>query len=277
MDYNSIFNLFIGNYGYLGLFLSFSIIVLFILMPYLINKSNKNINKSLNELTINMSNSLTNALTDSNKALIENITINESELIKNQMTMIESIIAHNTQMHSVALDIRDSISIPIQDKINHLRDYYNTSRVGIIEFHNSLVNLNGLPFKWYDLIYESIARGVHAMTAETKNLPINILSPIIYKVINGDIVTFKRKDIEKFYDQSSVLYDFTINKMNINTLVVAPLLNNEYKLVGILTLEYNNENKPTNTIQNLSEFEKEAHAISTLLALKASTEQKINK
>jgi hypothetical protein len=83
------------------------------------------------------------------------------------------------------LNIRDKVSIPIQDKINHLKDLYRASRVGVFEFHNSLVNLNGLPFKWYDLIYESIARNVRAMTMETKNMPYNILSPITMKIKYG--------------------------------------------------------------------------------------------
>jgi hypothetical protein len=99
------------------------------------------------------------------------------------------------------LDTRDKISTPIQAKINHLKDFYRSSRVSVFEFHNSLVNLNGLPFKWYDLIYESVARGVHAVSYETRNMPFNILLPIITKVENGNTVLFNKDDIEKYNQQ----------------------------------------------------------------------------
>ena len=69
-----------------------------------------------------------------------------------------------------------------------------------MEFHNSLVNLNGLPFKWYDLIYESIARGIHSVSMDIKNMPFNILSPIIKEIQDWNIAIFDKSGIEKFYN-----------------------------------------------------------------------------
>ncbi|MBR2247250.1 MAG: hypothetical protein IJ880_09530 [Bacilli bacterium] len=160
---------------------------------------------------------------------------------------------------------RDSISLPIQNKINHLKDFYRSSRVSVFEFHNSLVNLNGLPFKWYDLIYESVARGVHAVSYETRNMPFNILLPIIKKVESGNIVLFKKDDIEDFYNQSSVLYDFCL-KHNINGLVAAPLINKNQQLIGLVVLEYSGDNHMDNEVE-IDDLELEAHSISTLLEL----------
>ena len=136
-----------------------------------------------------------------------------------------------------------------------------------MEFHNSLVNLNGLPFKWYDLIYESIARGIHSVSMDTKNMPFNILSPIIKEIQDGDIAIFDKSGIEKFYNQSSVLYDICINKNHITGLLVAPLLNKDNQLVGILTLEYSFDNSLDTQNIDISELELESHSISTLLEL----------
>jgi len=164
------------------------------------------------------------------------------------------------------LDTRDKISTPIQAKINHLKDFYRSSRVSVFEFHNSLVNLNGLPFKWYDLIYESVTRGVHAVSYETRNMPFNILLPIVQKVENGDIALFNKDDIEDFYNSSSVLYDFCL-KHNINNLIVGPLINKNEQLIGLIVLEYSGDNYADDEIV-IDDLELEAHAISTLLELK---------
>ena len=136
-----------------------------------------------------------------------------------------------------------------------------------MEFHNSLVNLNGLPFKWYDLIYESIARGIHSVSMDTKNMPFNILSPIIKEIQDGNIAIFDKSGIEKFYNQSSVLYDICINKNHVTGLIVAPLLNKDNQLVGILTLEYSFDNSLDTQNIDISELELESHSISTLLEL----------
>ena len=55
-------------------------------------------------------------------------------------------------------------------------------------------------------------------------MPFSILLPIIKKVENGDTVLFSKDDIEDFYNDSSVLYDFCL-KHNINDLIIAPLIN----------------------------------------------------
>jgi hypothetical protein len=163
------------------------------------------------------------------------------------------------------LNIRDNISGPIQSKINHLKDFYRCSRTSVFEFHNSLVNLNGLPFKWYDVIYESVARGVSAISYETRNMPFNIILPIIRKVENGDTVLFTKQDIEDFYNQSSVLYDFC-EKHEITSLIVSPLINKDQQLIGLVVLEYSENNYIDDDIV-IDDLELEAHAISTLLEL----------
>ena len=97
-------------------------------------------------------------------------------------------------------------------------------------------------------------------------MPFNILSPIIRSVQDGRIVLFEKTDIEKFYDQSSVLYDFCI-KHHINNLLVAPIINKNMLLVGIVVLEYSGENVISEPV-DITEIELESHAISTLLELK---------
>ena len=191
---------------------------------------------------------------------------NQKSLIDNQFKLFKDLLHNQSAEHNEKLNTRDTVSIPIQNKINHLKDFYKASRVSVFEFHNSLVNLNGLPFKWYDVIYESIAKGVQSVSAETKNMPFNILSPIVLEVNEGDIALFNKDTIDNFYNQSSVLYDFCL-RHEINDLIVAPLINKDMQLFGILVLEYSGDNTLDYNGLNVDDVELEAHAISTLLEL----------
>lgn len=213
-----------------------------------------------------VSSQLTNAIKEENKELIRGLNANQTKLIDNQFNLFKDLIIQRDIEHRDKLNTRDTVSTPIQNKINHLKDFYKASRVCVFEFHNSLVNLNGLPFKWYDVIYESIARGVHPISFETKNMPSNILTPIITEINEGEIALFNSENIENFYNQSSVLYDFC-QQRKIHDLIVAPLMNKNMQLFGLLTLEYSNENYLDVNNLVIDDLELEAHAISTLLEL----------
>ena len=262
MNFTEIFKFLSENYGGGGLVLSVLIILLFLFLPYLFNKSNKNMKDGFDTV----SNKLTEAIKDENKELIKGLNENQKKLIDNQFDLFKDIITKQDQQHHEKLNTRDTISLPIQNKINHLKDFYKASRVCVFEFHNSLVNLNGLPFKWYDVIYESISKGVHPVSGETKNMPFNILLPIVLEINEGEIALFNKDNIEDFYNQSSVLYDFCIRK-EINDLVVAPLINKDMQLIGALTLEYSGDNHLDYEHLVVDDVELEAHAISTLLEL----------
>lgn len=264
MNFKDIFDALTTTYGIWGLVIFLGIVGLFIMTPYLFNKNNKSVTKTLEKISTD----LTLSIQNQNAQLISTLKDNEKTLIESQVQIVQEVLNQNKKIHDEHLNERDNVSIPIQNKINHLKDYYQTSRVSVIEFHNSLVNLNGLPFLWYDLIYESIAKGIHSMSLETKNMPFNILTPITSAIVHGDIKIFHRQDIEDFYNQSSVLYDFSINRMHINDLIVAPLLNKDNNLAAILVLEYSEDNHLHTDGLNLDELELEAHTISTLLQLR---------
>ncbi len=262
MDFVKIFQFLTETYGYGGLVISILLVVFFLLLPYFFKKSDKKMHDGLKEVTA----TLTEAIKEENKELINGLKDNQTKLIDNQFELVKGLLLDQKLEHDKNLDTRDKISTPIQTKINHLKDFYRSSRASVFEFHNSLVNLNGLPFKWYDLIYESVARGVHAVSYETRNMPFNILLPIIQKVENGDVVLFNKDDIEDFYNNSSVLYDFCL-KHNINNLIVGPLINKSQQLIGLIVLEYSGDNHVDNEVV-IDDLELEAHAISTLLELK---------
>ena len=270
MDFKGIFQVLIDNYGLYGLIIAICLVAICVSIPIMLNKQSKKMSEDFGKLGVDLS----NALQNQNDGLINKLSETQDKLIENQINMVNTLVNQNKIIHEEDLDTRDEVSIPIQNKINHLKDLYRASRVGVFEFHNSLVNLNGLPFKWYDLIYESIAKGVKSMTMETKNMPYNVLSPITMHIQSGETKIFNQKDIENFYNQSSVLYDFTYNIMHIHDLICAPILNQENKLVGMITLEFDNGNEMDFEDIDLSDIETETKIIGALLELNKTKRNK---
>ena len=263
MDLKGVFQVLIDNYGLYGLIIAICLVSICVAIPVIINKQSKKMSADFGKLGVDLS----NALQKQNDGLINKISETQDRLLESNLNIVNSLLEQKNQTHTGGLNIRDKVSIPIQNHINHLKDLYRASRVGVFEFHNSLVNLNGLPFLWYDLIYESIIKGIHSMSLETRNMPYNILSPITSIIQNGEIKVFNRKDIENFYNQSSVLYDFSINQMHINDLICSPILNKENQLVGMLTLEYSYDNYLDFENLDLTDIATETKIISALLEL----------
>lgn len=270
MDFKGIFQVLIDNYGIYGLIIAVCLVGICVAIPVMLNKHSKKMSDNFSTLGINLS----NALQQQNDGLINKLTETQDKLLESQLNLVNTLLNQKAETHKEGLNTRDKISIPIQNKINHLKDLYRASRVGVFEFHNSLTNLNGLPFKWYDLIYESIAKGVHAMTMETKNMPYNILSPITTCIQNGSIKIFDKFDIENFYNQSSVLYDFCTDKVHINDLICSPILNQENQLVGMLSLEYSGNNKLDFDDLDITDIEVETKIIGALLELNKKEKSK---
>jgi len=271
MDIKGILQILIDNYGIWGVVISIFIICISISIPIMLNNTNKKMNANFNKLGIDLS----NAIKDQNITLIDKLSETQDKLLESNLNIVNNLLEQKNIIHDENLDIRDTVSIPIQNKINHLKDLYRASRVGVFEFHNSLSNFNGLPFKWYDLIYESFIKGIHSMTGNMMNMPYNILIPITQHIQNGEIKIFNRKDIENFYNQSSVLYDFSINQMHINDLICAPILNKENKLIGMITLEYSFDNKLDFEDLDITDIETETKVISALLELNKKEGPKI--
>lgn len=270
MDLKGIFQVLIDNYGLYGLIIALCLVGICVAIPVLINKQGKKMSTDFNKLGVDLS----NALQKQNDGLINKLSETQDKLLENQINLVNTLVNQNKILHEEDLDTRDEISIPIQAKINHLKDLYRATRVSVFEFHNSLTNFNGLPFKWYDLIYESIIKGISAVTAETKDMPYNIISPITIAIQNGKTKIFNRDEIENFYNQSSVLYDFAINKHDIQKLVCSPIMNSDNKLVGMLTLEYSSGGVLPDKHIDLNDIESETKIIGALLEL---NKQKRNK
>lgn len=262
MDFKGVFQILIENYGLYGLIIAICLVCICVSIPVMLNKQSKKMSTDFNKLGIDLS----NALQKQNDGLINKLSETQDKLLESNLNIINNLLDQKNKIHGTGLNLRDQVSIPIQNKINHLKDLYRANRVGVVEFHNSLVNLNGLPFLWYDLIYESIMKGTKSISIETKNMPFNILTPILLGIQNGHAKIFNNKDIENFYNQSSVLYEFC-ERYDVHDIVVCPLLNSDNELVGFLSLEYSDKYPLNIELLDINDIEDEAKIISALLEL----------
>jgi len=262
MDFKGIFQVLIENYGLYGLVIAISLVAVCVAIPVMLNKQSKKMSADFNKLGVDLS----VALQKQNDSLINKLSETQDKLLESNLSIINNLLDQKNKIHGAGLSLRDQVSIPIQNKINHLKDLYRANRVSVVEFHNSLVNLNGLPFLWYDLIYESIMKGTKSISIETKNMPFNILTPILLGIQNGRAKIFNHRDVENFYNQSSVLYEFC-ERFDVHDIVVCPLLNSDNELVGILSLEYSSKYPLNNNLIDILDIENEAKVISALLEL----------
>ena len=259
------------KYGWPGV-----IVILLVGVIWLLLKTQtKHVNTGLKEATDKMTNTiveqngeLVKMLGDQNDKMIGCFT---DTLAKQNDKLVDCVITlkGSQEAHDMGIDERLDVQSTINDKIKHLCDILHAQRVAVLEFHNSKENLDGLPFVWYDMQYEYQVRNIEAIENKVKNLQAGALSPVIDELKNNDYILWLREDIDNVYDKSSVLYDYLINKLNLNAIIYYPLYNNLNKLIGLLAVEYGESfnTELINDIIDINEIKLEAGAISTLITL----------
>ena len=234
MSFDTITTIF-EQYGWPGLVgcaLVFAII-------YFINKKEKStgdyINKGFEKMT--------DTLTSQNNKLIEMTIENNSKMADKMADIVCKAMADKKTQDNIDHGELMQLRIDNSEKINSiLRDIlqqYNAQRVLVFEFHNSKENFNGLPFAWYDVQYEKQVREIPCISQKARSLQLDNLLPIIKKVnkADGNIVLYRREDIEDIYDESTVLYS-QLKEVNAENIIYCGLYNKDNRIVGMVVLEY---------------------------------------
>lgn len=261
------FSTIIEKFGGLGL----SIIVLGGLLYFLITRSDKKTEKSLAD----MSENLTTALSEQNKTLVNTLSNSSMEMQRNLMNLLERTMnTHDNeklQMHNDSMKHRLDISDKMQTILYDMMNFYHARRCGVMEFHNNTNNLNGLSFLWYDLSYENIQRNIRPIYGQCKNQQLSILSPVMSDIISNDgIVVYRSSDIDKLEHRSPVLYDHLKHKSLVSGIIYSGLYDLSNNLIGILFLEYDDGlYKYPESIIDLNDIKERASAISQLLDFKS--------
>lgn len=260
------FNKMIEEFGGLGLI----IIVIGSLLYFLISRSDKKAEKSMADLSEN----LTNTLTEQNKNLLSTLSSSNIQLQTNMLNLIEKSICnhdeHNTEIHNASMKHRLDISDKMQIMLYEMMNFYHAKRCGVMEFHNNTNNLNGLSFLWYDLSYENLQRNVRPISGVCKNQQLSIMSPVMNDIISNDgIVVYRISDIDKLEQRSPVLHDHLVNKIKVNAIIYSGLYDLHNSLIGILFLEYDDNFKYPENIIDLNDIKERSSGISQLLDFKS--------
>lgn len=253
---------FFNNYGWPGIVA----IVLILVIYWLITKKDK----STKDTITTGFDKLATSISNQNEHLIDSITrYNEKtqtelfNLIKTTLSERDSTIKSN---HNKSLDRRFVVSEKINDILWDIMNLYNCQRTIVIEFHNSKENLNGLSFLWYDVQYEKQQRCTTSISNKMRNLQASNILPIINRVNStpGNIIILNPDDIEKIYDESTVLYS-QFKELNIEHIIYSGIYSSDNKLIGLVALEYQKNYPYHEDIINLLDIKGRTAKIAQLL------------
>ena len=253
---------FFNSYGWPGI-----IAVVLVLVSYLIITKK---DKSTKETITTGFDKLATSISNQNEHLINSITHSNEKtqaelfnLVKTTLTERDNAIKSN---HDKSLDRRFMISEEIGNILWDTMNLYNCQRAIVIEFHNSKENLNGLSFLWYDVQYEKQQRDVISISNKARNLQASNIVPIINRVNStpGNIIVLNSDDIEKIYDESTVLYS-QFKELNVEHIIYSGIYSSDNKLIGLIALEYQKNYPYHEDIINLLDIKERTAKIAQLL------------
>lgn len=253
------------TYGWPGIIALAIVAILVSLATWLIKKDNKNTGKSISEGFSGM----TKVITEQNDKLLSAI-LTQNETNNKMITTIVSkslddAAKHNSEIHVDNRQRRIDVSKIIKSKVRYLLNKYNCDRTYILEFHNGKENLSGLSFLWYDMLYESVAKGVKPLHYIYRDQDISMLLPIIDDVNNnGGFKIFTSDELESIQKSSSTLYRKLRIDRQVEEAIIVGLYSETNMLLGFLVLEYEESFIPVE-ILDTEDIVSQGAAISALL------------
>lgn len=253
---------FFNNYGWPGVLAT---IVIFIIY-FIINKKDKS---TQNVITSGFD-KLASSISNQNEHLVKSITSSNEKTQTELLSLVKTTILDRDKTiqdnHNKSIDKRIKISEEIDNILWDMMNLYNCQRAVVIEFHNSKENLNGLSFLWYDIQYEKQQRDVYAISNKVRNMQASNIIPIINKVniTPGNIVILNPEDIEKIYEESTVLYS-QFKELNIEHIIFSGIYSSNNKLIGLVALEYQINHPYHEDLLNLLDIKGRTDQIAQLL------------
>lgn len=253
---------FFNNYGWPGIVGTIIIFVLY----FIINKKDKS---TQNVITSGFD-KLATSISDQNEHLIKSIASSNEKTQTELLSLVKTTILDRDKSikdnHDKSINKRIKISEEIDNILWDMMNLYNCQRAVVIEFHNSKENLNGLSFLWYDIQYEKQQRDVYAISNKVRNLQASNIIPIINKVNStpGNIVILNQEDIEKIYEESTVLYS-QLKELDIEHIIYSGIYSSDNKLIGLVALEYQANHPYHEDLLNLLDIKGRTDKIAQLL------------
>ena len=237
MSIESLISMF-EQYGWPGIIA----IVCILIVYYFISKKDKKAIDTINAGFVGMA----TTMSQQNETLISAITTanenSQNRLFELVTKALDKKDSESDSRHRNALKKRAEISAQIDSILFGLLQHTHAQRTFVIEFHNSKCNLDGLSFLWYDMQYEKQQKGITAMSPNVKSVQAGSIYPIVKRVNREKthIVEIGPEDIDKIYNESTVLYSQYKNA-DISHIIYSGIYNTDTnELIGFVGVEYHN-------------------------------------
>jgi len=121
----------------------------------------------------------------------------------NPESIFQSYENYREQTHNERMDKRTDVTPQIQEELDRLRKQYNASWVSIWEFHNNTNNLDGLPFIFVSLNYESMNPALIPIAEQFDDVRVSLYPLVTYLRQNemwyGDVDALREIDNTAYY------------------------------------------------------------------------------
>lgn len=259
---------FFNDYGWPGIIA----IILILAIYWIITKKDK----STKDTITNGFDKLATSISNQNEHLINSITQSNEKTQAELFNLVKTTLSERDNAiksyHDKSLNRRFIVSEDINNILWETMNLYNCQRALVIEFHNSKENLNGLSFLWYDVQYEKHQRNVTSISNKVRNLQASNIVPIINRVNStpGNIIVLNQEEIEKIYDESTVLYS-QYKELNIEHIIYSGIYSSDNKLIGLVALEYQKNYPYHEDLINLLDIKEKTTKIAQLLQFSKNT------
>ena len=121
----------------------------------------------------------------------------------NPESIFKSYDNYKERTHIERMDKRNNNTPLIQNELDKLRIQYNASWVSVWELHNSTNNLDGMPFIFASLTYESMNPGLIPIAEQFDNVRLSLYPIATYlrghEMWYGDVEEMKEIDNSAYY------------------------------------------------------------------------------
>lgn len=243
MNFTEVLKAIVENFGGVGVFVVCVLIVTIVALPIVIpivldkklSKNNKDLTDVLSTGLIDISSTITQTMAQQNAG--------QQNLLEQIINKLPDANKEKTE-HDIGQTQRFNIGEEINTLLLTMLNKYHASRVCILEFHNGGVNIGGLPFVKYDMVYEQINTDIDVLSSKVNDLPSANLAPVIADLKDGTTgyKVYYKKDIEDLINRSTVLYCY-LKEINVEYIIYAPLYDSSHMMIGLCAIEYRSNKK----------------------------------
>lgn len=151
------------------------------------------------------------------------------------------------EAHDAAMEVRNNVSIKVQEVLEHYQQKFNCDRLQVIEFGNSQLTLGYLPFKYMTCTYEVCKFGVLGTGNRIDKLSASLFTPFLQKLHEENYVILDIAEENRIIN--GVMHDCMI-AFNEPRSINAAIITSAGKFIGYVTAK-NMESYSQDDIDNI--------------------------